>query len=238
MARVSASTSSGVFLIWYFMCTALVLMNVWMRGTSATFTASQQTRMSSSMARARPAMRGPFTSLAMALTASKSSGEAIGKPASMMSTRSWRAGGRPRASRPCSSVAPGACSPSRSVVSKILMYLSLLTSHLHLLKACVVARWELDPDVIQGVAVQAGRCLRIPPEGEEQQAAEEGEVAGAYPNVGLPAGLACARRRMVRRVYATRACSAQAIRSSPDGDRHARSDTIGVSLGDSRRGTS
>ena len=43
MARVSASTSSGVFLIWYFMCTALVLMNVWMRGTSATLTASQQT---------------------------------------------------------------------------------------------------------------------------------------------------------------------------------------------------
>ena len=33
IARVSASTSSGVFLIWYFMCTALVLMNVWMRGT-------------------------------------------------------------------------------------------------------------------------------------------------------------------------------------------------------------
>ncbi len=59
MARVSASTSSGVFLIWYCMCTALVLMNVWMRGTSATFTASQQTLMSSSMARARPAMRGP-----------------------------------------------------------------------------------------------------------------------------------------------------------------------------------
>ena len=63
MARVSASTSSGVFLIWYFMCTALVLMNVWMRGTSATFTASQQTRMSFSMARARPAMRGPLTSV-------------------------------------------------------------------------------------------------------------------------------------------------------------------------------
>ena len=86
MARVSASTSSGVFLIWYFMCTALVLMNVWMRGTSATFTASQQTRMSFSMARARPAMRGPLTSVAIALTASKSSGEAIGNPASMMST--------------------------------------------------------------------------------------------------------------------------------------------------------
>ena len=35
MSRVSASTSSGVFLIWYFMCTALVLMKVWMRGLGA-----------------------------------------------------------------------------------------------------------------------------------------------------------------------------------------------------------
>ena len=88
MVRVSASTSSGVFLIWYFICTGLVLMNVWMRGFSATLTASQHTRMSFSMARARPAMRGPLTSPAICLTASKSSGEAIGNPASMVSTPS------------------------------------------------------------------------------------------------------------------------------------------------------
>ena len=44
MARVSASTSSGVFLIWYFMCTGLVLMKVWMRALPATFTASQHAR--------------------------------------------------------------------------------------------------------------------------------------------------------------------------------------------------
>jgi hypothetical protein len=121
MARVPASTSSGVFLIWYFMCTALVLMKVWMRGFSATFTASQAAWMSFSMARARPATRGPLTSSAMALTASKSSGEAMGKPASMMSTpsfESWRAISSFSA---LFSVAPGACSPSRSVVSKMLM---------------------------------------------------------------------------------------------------------------------
>ena len=142
MARVSASTSSGVFLIWYCMCTGLVLMNVWMRGTSATFTASQQTRMSSSMARARPAMRGPLTSVAIALTASKSSGEAIGNPASMMSTRSLASWCAISSFSALFKVAPGACSPSRSVVSKILMYLVLLTSHLHLLEACVVDLME------------------------------------------------------------------------------------------------
>ncbi len=127
--RVSASTSAGVFLIWYFMCTALVLMKVWMRGTSATFTASQQTRMSFSMARARPAMRGPLTSVAIALTASKSSGEAIGNPASMMSTRSLASWCATSSFSALFRVAPGACSPSRSVVSKILMCLVSLTSH-------------------------------------------------------------------------------------------------------------
>ncbi|HOT24443.1 MAG TPA: hypothetical protein PLK79_08460, partial [Thermoleophilia bacterium] len=47
------------------------------------------------------------------------------------------------------------------------------------------------------MAVPAGRCLRIPPKGE-QQAADEGEVAveksevaGAYLNVALPTGLVC-----------------------------------------------
>jgi len=96
-------------------------MNVWMRGFSATLTASHAARMSFSMARARPAMRGPSTSPAMALTASKSSGEAMGKPASMMSTpslASWRAISSFSARF---KVAPGACSPSRSVVSKMLM---------------------------------------------------------------------------------------------------------------------
>ena len=56
---------------------------------------------------------------AMARTASKSPGEAIGKPASMMSTP------RSRSARAISSfsarfmLAPGDCSPSRSVVSKM-----------------------------------------------------------------------------------------------------------------------
>ncbi len=44
--------------------------------------------------------------------------------------------------------------------------------------------------MVQRVAVQAGRCLRIPPRGE-QKAAEEDEDAGAYLNVVLPERLAC-----------------------------------------------
>ena len=65
-------------------------------------------------------MMGPWTSRAMACTDSKSPGEAIGKPASMTST--------PRAARaraissfsPRFMLQPGLCSPSRSVVSKMI----------------------------------------------------------------------------------------------------------------------
>ena len=161
IVRVSASTSAGVFLIWYFMCTSLVLMNVWMRGVSATLTASQHTRMSWSMARARPAMRGPWTSVAIALTASKSSGEATGKPASMMSTcslASWRA---TSSFSVLFMVAPGACSPSRSVVSKILMYL-LLTSYPHLPRRASSSDGAAELGVFHEVAVQAAGVYASP----------------------------------------------------------------------------
>ena len=61
----------------------------------------------------------PRVSSAIRLTASKSPGEADGKPASITSTlsrASWRATSSFSAAvRP----APGACSPSRRVVSKI-----------------------------------------------------------------------------------------------------------------------
>jgi len=75
--------------------------------------------MSCFAVRARPQMIGPSTSRAIASTASKSPGEVIGKPASMMSTPSraswwaistfsWRF-----------SEMPGYCSPSRNVVSNM-----------------------------------------------------------------------------------------------------------------------
>ena len=206
IARVSARTSSGVFLIWYFMCTALVLMNVWMRGTSATLTASQQTRMSSSMARARPAMRGPLTSVAMACTASKSSGEAIGNPASMMSTRSLASWWATSSFSALFKVAPGACSPSRSVVSKILMYLSLLTSHLHPLGACVVASWNNG----SGCDPRSGRAGRQvsthpPARGRSSRQPRRERSRARTPMWASRLDSLVARRRIVRRVYATRA---------------------------------
>ena len=94
-------------------------MKVWMRGRFAWRTASQQRSMSAMLARASPQITAFCAMPAIWLTASKSPSEAIGKPASMMST--------PISSRSvaiCSfsssvMVAPGDCSPSRSVVSKI-----------------------------------------------------------------------------------------------------------------------
>jgi hypothetical protein len=71
--------------------------------------------------RARAQVTGPSTSVAMRATASVWAGDEMGKPASMTSTfRSanlW-------AMRTFSETvieAPGACSPSRRVVSKIVM---------------------------------------------------------------------------------------------------------------------
>ena len=74
--------------------------------------------MSFALARQRAAIFAPRTASEMACTASKSPGEAIGKPASMMSTpsrSSWRA---IRTFSPVCMLHPGDCSPSRSVVSK------------------------------------------------------------------------------------------------------------------------
>src|SRR5271157_2196779 len=79
--------------------------------------------MSSSLALASPAMVAPLTSAAILRTASKSPGDAIGKPASIMSTPSLTSC---RAICSFSSMfieAPGDCSPSLSVVSNILMVL-------------------------------------------------------------------------------------------------------------------
>jgi len=96
-----------------------------MRGRSACRTPSQAASMSGLAARESPQMTGTYpsastalpTSSAMPRTAARSSGEAIGKPASITSTpsrASWRA---MSSFSLLVSVAPGDCSPSRSVVS-------------------------------------------------------------------------------------------------------------------------
>src|SRR5450759_1550468 len=99
---------------------SLLAMKTWRCGRSATRRASTARCGSPSLQRARPATATPLVSRAMVWTASNSPGELAGKPASMTSTlrrTSCRATSIFSATvRP----APGACSPSRNVVSKIL----------------------------------------------------------------------------------------------------------------------
>ena len=100
-------------------CSGEVPMKVWMRGFLAWRTASQARSISLMLARERPQITAFCDWRAISETASKSPSEAIGKPASMISTpivsSSW-------AISSFSSMvmeAPGDCSPSRRVVSKI-----------------------------------------------------------------------------------------------------------------------
>ena len=85
-------------------------------------TASAQRSMSFVVQREKPHITGPFISSATVLTDRKSSGEATGNPASITSTLR-------RASCLAISIfsrrrmlAPGHCSPSRKVVSKINIF--------------------------------------------------------------------------------------------------------------------
>src|SRR5438874_7080151 len=95
-----------------------------MRGLVAYFTASQQRSMSPRPTRDSPQIDGPFASVptcrATSRVASKSSSEEMGKPASMTSTFS-RASCRAISSFSIVFIEnPGDCSPSRSVVSKMI----------------------------------------------------------------------------------------------------------------------
>ncbi len=94
-------------------------MNVCTRPDFAGLIASPQRAMSFSFARARPHTVLSLIVRAISCTASKSPLDEAGKPASITSTRSrssWRAM-RSFSSRVIE--APGLCSPSRSVVSKM-----------------------------------------------------------------------------------------------------------------------
>ena len=75
--------------------------------------------MSRSLHRARPQTDEPVTSAAMARTASKSPTEAMGNPASMTSTPSAASARAISSFSAMFMLAPGDCSPSRKVVSKI-----------------------------------------------------------------------------------------------------------------------
>ena len=89
----------------------------YLRGRAAPDRAAQARSMSAGMARARPAMMGRRTAPAMVFTASKSPSEEMGKPASMMSTPRRSSCWARRSFSAGVMLKPGACSPSRSVVS-------------------------------------------------------------------------------------------------------------------------
>src|SRR5690348_7862518 len=76
--------------------------------------------MSSRLQRASPQMIAPCTSRATAFTDSQSPREAAGKPASITSTPSSASARATRSFSGCAMLQPGDCSPSRSVVSKII----------------------------------------------------------------------------------------------------------------------
>src|SRR4030081_3843610 len=97
--------------------------NVWMRFSLAGSTARAADSISIGLARASAAIRTPFASAAMVRTDSKSPAEAMGKPASMMSTPSLASWCAKRNFSALCMVQPGDCSPSRRVVSKKTIWL-------------------------------------------------------------------------------------------------------------------
>ena len=103
-------------------------------------------------------MTGPWTSRAIACTASKSPGEAIGKPASITSTprrASWWA---ISSFSLVFSEMPGDCSPSRRVVSKMNTRSSVMS----------LLRFGLLLLVSVGLRLR-GRHALFPPRGEEEK---------------------------------------------------------------------
>ena len=106
-----------------------------MRGSAATFTASHAASISFSVERARDATVQSFTVFAMVLTDSKSPGEEIAKPASMISTFIFSRHFATSIFSRRFILQPGDCSPSRSVVSKIFIcfiYVSPIMKELRL----------------------------------------------------------------------------------------------------------
>ncbi len=124
-STVAAITSSGSRRSLYFMCSALVAMTMWMRRRLAERSASAARSTSMLPARARLAITGVSSRWPMlseiALTLSKSPGEAMAKPASSTSTPSSVSASAMRIFSLRFIEKPGDCSPSRRVVSKMMM---------------------------------------------------------------------------------------------------------------------
>ena len=120
-------TSFSLFFSLYFIWISLVAIKVWIRGLFAYFTASHAVLISFLLHLASPQITGicPFsstalpTSFAIIFTASRSSFDAAGNPASIISTPSFASWRAMSSFSLLVMVAPGDCSPSRRVVSKM-----------------------------------------------------------------------------------------------------------------------
>src|SRR5438034_3424745 len=103
-------------------------MNVWTRPDFAPFSASPARRTSLSLARASPHTVLSLIALAIAFTAAKSPLDDAGNPASMTSTLSRSSCLAMRIFSSLVIDAPGLCSPSRKVVSKIIKWSDMVSS--------------------------------------------------------------------------------------------------------------
>ena len=101
------------------MWTGEVERKVWMRPRLAGLIASPARSTSLWPARARPQTTAFLVRLAISCTAAKSPSDATGKPASMTSTPMVSSTSATSSFSSCVMVAPGDCSPSRKVVSKM-----------------------------------------------------------------------------------------------------------------------
>ena len=156
-----ATTSSGRRRSFFSMCSALVARKMCARERGASASAAAAASMSESLVRQREATVALFTARATARTPSKSPGEEAANPASITSTPS-------RSS--CSPIStfssgrraiPGACSPSRRVVSKIVILREL---NVFLLDSPASAGGPVASDV--GVCALR-RVVATPPRGGE-----------------------------------------------------------------------
>ena len=100
---------------------AEVARKVWITGRAAPWRAFPAAFTSASRQRARAATRTDRISSATDFTDSISPGEAMGKPASMMSTPSFSSCRARRSFSPGFIEQPGDCSPSLRVVSKMVI---------------------------------------------------------------------------------------------------------------------
>jgi hypothetical protein len=115
------------------MCSALVAMKTWTRLRGAAARAATAASTSSRVVRASEATVARVTASEAAATPSKSPGEDAAKPASITSTPSCSSTPAISAFSAGRSAMPGDCSPSLSVVSKILILRTrlLLGRHPH-----------------------------------------------------------------------------------------------------------